>query len=1453
MTSSRPPHSRPARLPTRGAAILLALGATTAAALPASAGTATPAATVFAAAPTTTAGDRPLTVDVDSLSPAGLTRADTLVVRGRVTNTSRQALDGVQVELRLTRAPFVTRAGVAGWASGDSTVNASRHVPAQASIPGSLAPGRSAAFTLQLPASDLGLGSALTDAGPYGVLVAATDTASGTGHLLGSHRGFLVWYPSSDVEPTRLTLVAPVQAGLAVPDAGTATTDLLRQVEPGGRLDRELTAIADPAVAWALDPALVQALTPGTQPAAGNGSNSTTTTAPPDPMTLVTTRAAAGGKSASQPEITSTLTSSPGSPSSGTSSGTVWDDPNLRTIAATFLDRLTTRARGRDLVSLPWADPDLTALAHGRATGLLNRAGEEGNHALTSAHLTAQSGVVWPFAGVADPATLSFLSTNRRATVLLDSDTEPVGTDVTYTPSAKVTLPGITPRATGLLYDHTLSRELAAAGATNDPLVGQLVLADLAVVTLQRPNDGRWLLAALPRNWDPAHPQSVAGLLSALHTAPWVSLRTLTQLRESPDDTVTRSPEAYPVSAQAGELPRSSVASLATSELRTTRFEPVITDTSVLSSMRTRALSLVGLGWRGLAPEMAQQATNLARVVNTLYGGITVDRGGAVNLWAPSAELPVWVTNALPYSVRITLTLRPQSGRLVAGKPRVLVLDPDSTQRVRISVRGVASGNVNAEARLTTANGVLLSRPTIILVRVHPNWESLGLSVATCVVVLLFVTGLVRTVRRGRTRPRTQGAPDLDELHPEAGLSRASGPRARHASRGGSRRRPGQAVGAAASTPDGTLAAAATASAVASVGAARADRATAAAMARARTGVLTTPAWAPGTAIPQVLPADPDSDLTSGGDGSPLTGQIPIYRPDLAGAGTSGSSGGTGSGQGTPSGSDQDAGSSGVMRSSALMAAGTLVSRILGLLSTVVLASTIGLTGDGPEAFSVANKVPNTVYILLIGGAFNAILVPQIVRASQLPDGGREFVDRLITLALIALTVITAAVTVAAPLFVALFSDNWSAGRFHLGVLFAFWCLPQVFFYGLYTILGQVLNARGRFGAFMWAPAINNVVIIGGMWLFAHTHHAMAYRPHQVPQAQPASWWSPTTAGVLGGTFTLGIAAQALILVPVLRANGYRWRFRWGFRGVGLGSASRMAGWSFANVAVNQMAFVVVSRVMTAAGDHPHAPGVATYDRAFLLYIVPHSLVTVSLVTALFTRMSRAAARGDLEKVQADLSLGLRLTGVVTVLSSVLFVFLGPLVTYTFFWGNPRSATEGVAEGVAGLVVGLAAFSAHYMFQRVFFVFEDARTPFLIQIPVTIVSMIGCVLSLELLSPQHVIAGVGLAISAGNCVGCAISAVVLRRRIGAFGGGRLAGVFARLVPAGLAAGVAGWLVGHLVTGSLGEGRPAALLGLFLGGSVLVVGYFVVLRMLRVSEVAELVDPLLSRLLPGRRR
>lgn len=527
-----------------------------------------------------------------------------------------------------------------------------------------------------------------------------------------------------------------------------------------------------------------------------------------------------------------------------------------------------------------------------------------------------------------------------------------------------------------------------------------------------------------------------------------------------------------------------------------------------------------------------------------------------------------------------------------------------------------------------------------------------------------------------------------------------------------------------------------------------------------------------------------------------------------------------------------------LFRSSAVMASGTAASRVLGFVRAAVLAWAIGVNASAANAFTFANTVPNNLYMLIAGGVLNAVLVPQIVRAAKRPDGGQDYLDRLLTLSLCILLTISVALVAGAPLVIGLYTRELSPDLLALTVAFAFWCLPQVFFYGLYTLLGQVLNAKGSFGPYMWAPLVNNVVGIAGLLAFVALFGSGA-------ENHPVGSWTPTKIAVLAGTATLGVAVQALVLVVPLRRAGYRFRPRVGWRGMGLGSVRRVAGWTFAAVLVGQLGYLVVAQVASVAAARTDGtaleratPSITAYGLAFLLFMLPHSLVAVSVVTALFTRMSRAAAQDDLAAVRGDVSTGLRVLGVASVLATAgLVVLAGPagrLIT-----SGPDVEAQAIGRVAAAMVLGLGGFSASYLLQRAFYAFEDARTPFVVQSVVVAVWTVGNLLSLTLLPPQQMVVGVALAGSVGHVAGAVTAALLLRRRLGGIDGRAVVRTYTRLLVAGGVAALAGAGVSVATSGLTWSGKAGALVTCVAAGGVITVVYLVGLRLLRVRELDEL--------------
>ncbi|MFF7642902.1 murein biosynthesis integral membrane protein MurJ [Streptomyces canus] len=531
------------------------------------------------------------------------------------------------------------------------------------------------------------------------------------------------------------------------------------------------------------------------------------------------------------------------------------------------------------------------------------------------------------------------------------------------------------------------------------------------------------------------------------------------------------------------------------------------------------------------------------------------------------------------------------------------------------------------------------------------------------------------------------------------------------------------------------------------------------------------------------------------------------------------------------------------LRGGAVMMLGSLASRITGFVRAAVVVAALGtaLLGD---AYNVANTVPNIVYILLIGGALNSVFVPELVRAAkEHADGGAAYTDRLLTLCLVALTAITAVAVLAAPWIVSAYTDYTGAQR-DLTVALARYCLPQILFYGVFTVLGQVLNARDRFGAMMWTPVLNNVVVIAVFGLYL----AIA------DSAGSAGAVSNGQLLLLGMGSTLGIAVQALALLPSLRAAGFRWRPRFDWRASGLGRPVRAAVWTLLLVLVNQVAYWVVTRLSTSAGARAVAEGVTAgvgytaYSSAYQLWVVPQGIVTVSLVTALLPRMSRAAADGDLTVVAADLSRSLRTTAVAIVPAVLLFLVLAPQLTgVAYQYGNVSEAdARAIGWVLMAFAPGLAAFSAQYVLSRGFYALGDTRTPFLLTLVVAGSNAGLSTAAYVLLPTRWAVAGIAAAYAVACTVGLCCTSLALRRRLGR-PLNRVLGTHVRLAAACLPGAVLAYAVSSWFTDRLGNGLAGNTSGLLLGTVLIGLSVLALARPLRIAEVGDLAAPLARRL------
>lgn len=542
-----------------------------------------------------------------------------------------------------------------------------------------------------------------------------------------------------------------------------------------------------------------------------------------------------------------------------------------------------------------------------------------------------------------------------------------------------------------------------------------------------------------------------------------------------------------------------------------------------------------------------------------------------------------------------------------------------------------------------------------------------------------------------------------------------------------------------------------------------------------------------------------------------------------------------------------------LLKSSIVMASGTLVSRGLGFVRSALLVAALGSSAGAMASFQVANTLPNMVYNLLAAGIIDAVLIPQIVRALK-TKSGNEYVNKLLTAAGTLLFLLTIAAMVATPVIVTILASAFSPQMRALTITFALICVPQIFFYGLYNLLGELLNARGIFGPYMWAPVVNNVFGIASLILFLSLWG-------KAGDVRPAESMTAEQIVVVAGLSTLGVIAQALVLLIPMRKSGLKLRLDFRLRGTSFGSASKVAFWTFATLVLSQFAVVSTSQIATRADAYTEMTGTLVagnpaYQYAFMIFMVPQSLIALTLATAIFTRLANDVSDGNIRGVAENYHRGVELIVLLSFYAAaVLTVAATPIMQIIMPALSTHSASLYGMVLVA-LVFALPSAGLSIMSQRVFFAFENARPVFLITIPPIILQVVVGWTVYFLADPQWWTVGAAAGETAYRVAQGFIALVWVGVVVRQINVGRIVVFYLRsLIAFALSAGAA-WAVLHFI----GPGSVAdTTLGRFVDGTwksilvALVVGvvYFGFLRLVDPSGTSQAVEALVARIRPRR--
>lgn len=516
---------------------------------------------------------------------------------------------------------------------------------------------------------------------------------------------------------------------------------------------------------------------------------------------------------------------------------------------------------------------------------------------------------------------------------------------------------------------------------------------------------------------------------------------------------------------------------------------------------------------------------------------------------------------------------------------------------------------------------------------------------------------------------------------------------------------------------------------------------------------------------------------------------------------------------------------------SAMMAVGSLVSRGTGFVRTAVMAMALGGSFVG-NAYTTAQVFPGMIYELLIGGIMSSVLVPMIVRArKQDPDKGEAYTQRLLTLSLIVLGITAVLATICAPLLAFAYANEAAESTRGVITALSYLMLPTIFFYGLSGLCGAILNARHSFAAPMWTPILNNIVVIATGVFYMVTFGSGLIQPEQMTRNHIL---------VLGGGFLLGIVTQALGLLPALRKTGLKFKWRTDFRQLGLRRLGQVGGWMFCYVIVNQLALLLLFNLLNRSEENDAGPMI--YNNVFLLLMMAHGIVAVSVITALLPRMSAAAVDGRAKDIAEDLSRGIRMVTVLLAPIAVIYAVLALPISVALFQGIAFKAGASQASRWVLVAAGLALvpMSISQLFNFTYYSLQDTKTPALINLPVVALRLSVQLAWFALFAVS--VTAVGMMVGNGVSFVAAglLSAMLLRRRIGRIGREAIMVAITKAFAAAIVAAAAGLLTVYLLDANQTDSKGLAWLHMMVGSIVICGVYGLVALALGTREVKEII-------------
>lgn len=427
------------------------------------------------------------------------------------------------------------------------------------------------------------------------------------------------------------------------------------------------------------------------------------------------------------------------------------------------------------------------------------------------------------------------------------------------------------------------------------------------------------------------------------------------------------------------------------------------------------------------------------------------------------------------------------------------------------------------------------------------------------------------------------------------------------------------------------------------------------------------------------------------------------------------------------------------------MALGFVISRLLGLLRSVVIADAFG-TDPELSAYWVAFRLPDLVFQLLAGATLSAAFIPTFSRV-VLRHGeseGWRLASSVLNLVAIATVVATGVAFIAAPWLVPLLAPGLgeATGREaelqDLAVELTRLMLISPLFFGISGMLMGILNARQHFTAPAFAPVVYNLGIIFGAVFLAEPYgiHGLAW-------------------GVVVGSL-----GHLLVQVPALSSVGMRWRPSLELNSEAVRDVLRLMGPRVVGLAAAQVNLLVIVFFASFVSDE----AISAVNYAFLMMMLPVGVIGMAISTAMFPTLAAQAAAHESGPLRASVSNALRVILFLSIPASVLLAVLArPAIQILLERGafDARS-TDMVVDALTFYAIGIAAQASVEILSRGFYALSDTRTP----VTIAVIAMALNIAFAALLVQPFGIGGLAAAASLSALIEFALLVRLLDVRLG---------------------------------------------------------------------------------------